>query len=169
MADFNRMLRKATNSSWHLWLLNQALFYKIPFNKPHGFKIYKIEDNRMTVSIPYKRKNFNHIKGIHACALATAGEFVSGLSVLRFINPAEYRMILQSIHVNYLYQAKMDAYASIELRKDFVEQNIIKPLQSQDSVAVELVSEIFDSQNNKLCDCTTVWQVKPWSKIKTKL
>lgn len=169
MADFNQMLLKASRSSTHLFLLNIALSFKIPFNKPHGFRIHSIDNDKLSVRIPFKKKNFNHIKGIHACALATAGEFVSGLSLLRYINPAEYRMILQSIHVNYLYQAKMEAFAKIELSKDFVDQTIIKPLQSQDAVTVQLVSEIFDREQNKLCDCTTVWQVKPWNKIKTKL
>ena len=70
--NLNTITQKATNSKFYLWLLNQGLSYMIPFNKPHGFKIVKISEEKIRTKLPYKRKNLNHIKGIHACAMATA-------------------------------------------------------------------------------------------------
>ena len=83
MDTFQRAVQKARTSSFRLWLLNKALHWKIPFNKPHGIKITAITDDGFEVTVPYIRRNYNHIKGTHACCLATAGEYVVGLSLLR--------------------------------------------------------------------------------------
>lgn len=76
------LIEKAKHSKLYLKILNVMLARSIPFNKPHGFTIKEIYDDGFKISLPYKRKNLNHIKGIHACALATLAEYTSGLTLM---------------------------------------------------------------------------------------
>ncbi|MFZ9504435.1 MAG: DUF4442 domain-containing protein, partial [Cyclobacteriaceae bacterium] len=87
----------------------------VPFNKPHGFRIYSFSDWSLTTIIPYRRSNFNHLKGLHACALATISELTSGLLLIMKLNPKQYRIILQRLEMDYHFQGKMDAFGRFEI------------------------------------------------------
>ena len=76
--DIEKYIAAAKKSKFGMFKLNLGLHYVIPFNKPHGIKLIEISDDFVKTKIPYKRKNLNHIKGIHACGMATAAEFASG-------------------------------------------------------------------------------------------
>ncbi|MCC7503423.1 MAG: DUF4442 domain-containing protein, partial [Flavobacteriales bacterium] len=72
------MLSNARTSGLSRAWLNFILPWMIPFNRPHGFKVVPLPEGGISVYIPYWRINRNHIKGIHACAMATAAEMCSG-------------------------------------------------------------------------------------------
>ena len=78
------LLTKARSSGFTRWWLNHALSWLIPFNRPHGFKVNPLPEGGIRVSIPNWRVNRNHIKGIHACALATAAEMCSVRMMSRY-------------------------------------------------------------------------------------
>src|SRR5690606_9167838 len=113
--DFNKLIKHAQNSKFGLWKLNFLLQRFIPFNRPHGIKIVSLNPNRVEVNIPYKKKNLNHIKGLHACGLATAAEFSSGFLLLSRLGMENYRLIMQSLEVEYFYQGKKNATAVYEI------------------------------------------------------
>ena len=168
MFDPAVILEKAKTSKRHLKLLNFALGKKIPFNKPHGFKVVALGDMSVKVLIPYKRKNFNHIRGLHACGLATISEFATGMVLLNALDPKEYRIIMQRMEMNYHYQGKMDAYAYFEMTEEWLQEEVIVPLQEKESIVVKCEVKIHDAQNNHLTTGHIFWQVKNWSKVKTK-
>ena len=80
--DFEKYIEGAKKSRFGLFKLNFGLGFIIPFNKPHGIKVTAITDNSVSTIIPYRRKNMNHIRGVHACGMATCAEFASGLLLL---------------------------------------------------------------------------------------
>lgn len=162
-------MKKAQYSQFHRWVLNLALNRLIPFNKPHGFKVLEISDQRVKISIPYKRKNFNHIKGLHATALATLSEFTTGILLLNVLGTKKYRIILQRLDIEYHYQGKMDAVAIFGVADQWLDENIYLPLKHQDSVTVPCSVIIHDIQGNQLTTATVYWQLKPWNKVKTKV
>ena len=82
MLNRDKLIKKAQHSRFYRGVLNRMLDRLIPFNKPHGFKVLAISDHEVTTLIPYKKKNFNHIRGLHATALATLSEFTTGLMLL---------------------------------------------------------------------------------------
>jgi len=140
----------------------------IPFNKPHGFKISELGDDHVKVRIPYKRINFNHIKGIHACALATASEYSTGLVLLNKLNPKKYRIIMQKMEMNYHYQGKMDVIVSYSVKDDWLTTNVRTPLEQHDAVVIDCEVQSHDIQGNHLTTGHIFWQVKSWDKVKTK-
>jgi acyl-coenzyme A thioesterase PaaI-like protein len=160
---------KAQKGGFWLWMLNRALQYTIPFNKPHGIVVTRITDDGIETQIPYKRKNLNHIKGIHACGLATVAEFTSGLVLLSKLGATEYRLIMESIEVKYHYQAKSAATARFEIDDNRLQNEITGPLKTEDAVYIRCEIPVHDKANNLLCTAYTNWQVKSWKKVKTKL
>ncbi len=168
MIDPAVLLEKAKTSKRHLRMLNFGLKRMIPFNKPHGFDVVEIGDRSVKILIPYKRKNFNHIKGLHACGLATISEYATGMVLLNTLDPKEYRIIMQRMEMDYHYQGKMDAYASFSVTDEWLEKEVIAPLKSAESVVVKCEVKIHDAQNNHLTTGNIFWQVKNWSKVKTK-
>jgi hypothetical protein len=169
IAMFQKMiLARARHSAFFLGLLNWQLFRLIPFNKPHGIKLSKIETWSITASLPYRKSNFNHISGLHACALATLTEFTSGLMLTLKLDAKKYRLILQRLEMDYHYQGKMEAYATFAISEEWIDDHVMTPLESADAVVVPCTVLIFDQQGNKLTTGTVYWQIKLWSKVRTK-
>lgn len=167
--DLKKLINKARGSSFNLWVLNQALSLAIPFNRPHGFKVRKITETDIEITIPYKRKNLNHIKGLHACALATLSEFTAGLLLAYRLDPAKYRTVLRTINMQYHYQGKMDALARYSISEEWLREKVLEPLQKEEAIYVLCEVKTYDTQGNHLCTGTTEWQVKNWSKVNLKV
>lgn len=166
--DVAKILEKAKHSAFWLWVLNLAHPFQVPFNRPHGFEIVTFSDNLLKVRIPYRRRNLNHIRGLHACALATVSEFTTGFLLLARLDGTRYRMIMQRIEIDYHYQGKMDSFAEFAVTDDWLQSSILKPLETNDAVVVLCIIKIHDAKGNHLTTGKVFWQFKNWSKVKTK-
>lgn len=162
------LMQAAKTSSFKLWLLNFLLARGIPFNAPHGFKISAIKDDAVSTTAVYKRRNFNHVRGIHACAIATISEFSAGATLMMRFNPAEYRCIMSHLEVDYFYQAKQAIVAKTHLPDaDLVETS--EQLKTQDKVIKVIKTEVHDKDDNHIATVITHWQLKSWAKVRTKV
>jgi hypothetical protein len=169
MFDPNAVLQKAKSSAFYLKVLNWSLNRMIPFNKPHGFKIQEISDYRLKTLIPYRKSNFNHIRGLHACSLATISEFTTGFLLVSKLDSKKYRLIMQRLEMDYHYQGKMDATAEFEISEAWMQEIIYTPLQSSESVVAVCEVRIHDIKGNHLTTGKVYWQIKDWAKVKTKV
>lgn len=169
MKKVNELLNKAKKSSFYLWLLNRLLWRMIPFNGPHKLLILAVSDNQLNIMLPYRKANLNHIKGLHACALATLCEYTCGLQLMNVLDASAYRIILQKLEIEYVYQAKSAVIASFSLSKSQAEDLILKPLLLVDSVVHTFDLTVTDSSARPICTAKITWQVKPWAKVRTKV
>lgn len=167
--NVTRIVDKAKKSELYLRILNLGLNSQVPFNKPHHFKIVEISDNHLKTMVPYRKSNFNHIKGIHACALATLSEFTTGFLLLTKLNPKKYRLIMHSLSMDYHYQAKMDSYASFFISQEWLDELIYKPLEVGEKVLVDCEVKIYDKDSNHISTGMVKWQIKSWEQVKTKI
>lgn len=163
-----RLLANARLSTFARSWANLVLSFSIPFNRPHGFRVVPLKEGGISVEVPYWRINRNHIKGIHACALATAAEMCSGLSVLERLDPTQYRMIMRELRMQYHYQAKERTIAKAAPAEKEIEENVVVPLRTQDAAEYTSVVLLHDRTGNHIATGTVTWQVKPWSKVRTK-
>jgi acyl-coenzyme A thioesterase PaaI-like protein len=163
------LLRKARTSPLRLRLLNLLLGRVIPFNRPHGFAIERIESDKIITRAPYRRRNHNHIRGIHACAIATVAEFSSGLILLAKLDPSKYRLIMARLEIDYLYQAKQEIFATTILDEPLLQEKILLPLQQEAAVNFTQETLVTDQQGNQVASARITWQVKPWDKVRTRL
>ncbi len=167
--DQQKLIENAKTKKFGLMKLNFLLSKLIPFNKPHGIKITSISDYKIETIIPYKRKNLNHIKGVHACGMATCAEFASGFLLISKLGFNNYRLIMESIEVKYHYQAKTHIYARFEISENWLQDQIFKPIKEEGVVFIKCEINLFDTANNHVATAHTNWQIKDWQKVKTKV
>jgi acyl-coenzyme A thioesterase PaaI-like protein len=159
---------KAKHSGFYLWMLNFFFDRMVPFNLPHKFRITYIGDSNVKTLLPYRKRNLNHVKGLHACALATLTEMTSGFMLAVKLDPTKFRLILRRLEIDYMYQGKMDAVCEFSLTPEWMKDNIYDPLSRTDSVDIIADVKIFDVKGNQLTLGKAHWQVKPWAKVRTK-
>ncbi|HYC85810.1 MAG TPA: DUF4442 domain-containing protein [Chryseosolibacter sp.] len=163
------IIDKAKKSAFYKKVLGWSLDRMIPFNKPHDFAIVELSNDHLKTCIPYKKRNFNHIRGLHACALATLSEFTTGFLLITRLDVKKYRLIMQRLEMDYHYQGKMDAFAEFRISEQWLSENIYEPLKKAESAVVICEVKIHDEKGNHLTTGKVHWQVKDWSKVKTKL
>jgi acyl-coenzyme A thioesterase PaaI-like protein len=163
-----KLIEKAKTSSFYLWLLNKSFDRMIPFNRPHGFRIIEIGAYHVRTRLPYKTKNLNHLKGLHACALATLTEITGGLIFVTQLDPEKYRIILKKLEVEYKYQGKTSAFGEFRITDSWMAEKVINPLKTAESVEVVSEVNIVDEKGNQLTQGRATWQIKGWDKVKTK-
>lgn len=166
--NLQSLIKKAENSPFWRFVLNFGLSRAVPFNRPHGFKITAITGNSIEVKIPYKTLNFNHIKGLHACGLATVTEYATGCLLLNKLDPDKYRLIMQKFEMQFHYQGKTDAFCRFSVSDDWMQSQIFLPIKESGAVIVECEAKIHDKNGNHLCTGKVFWQVKSWDKVKTQ-
>ncbi len=165
--NLEKLFQKAKDSSLQRWILNKGLSAKIPFNSPHKFSIDSVTDDGLNISLPYIRRNQNHIGGIHACALATLCEYITGLCISRKFSPDEYRIILKEIRMTYHYQAKIKVVSSFGLNQSVITE-MLAELKSADAIFRSFEVEIYDEEKNHICTGNIQWQIKSKNKVNTK-
>lgn len=161
------LTRKAKTSKWALALLNYFLNTRIPFNKPHRLKIEEISDEQIVLRLPYRKRNLNHLKGLHACAMATLCEVTSGFFLLSRLDPKRYRLILSKLEMEYHWQAKQSAWASFSLSDEEI-LALKDKLQEEGKTTISCELKIFDDDYKHLATGTAYWQLKDWQKTKVK-
>jgi acyl-coenzyme A thioesterase PaaI-like protein len=165
--DTAQLICKAKTSAFYRKLLNFALWRVVPFNKTHRPQITALTDDEVRMMLPFIRANKNHVGGIHACALATLCEYVCGLCLLMNLNPKEYRIVMKSLQMTYHYQAKTAVKARFRLSHEWIEKEILNPLQQAESVFNEFVVDVYDENEVHICTGTINWQIKSWDKVRT--
>lgn len=163
------LIARARTSAFSRWWLNTILRWKIPFNRPHGFRVAPLREGGIAVHVPYWRINLNHIRGIHACCLATAAEYCSGLALLEHLDATRYRLIMKTLHMEYHYQAKASARATYTIDPGLLEKDILRPLQNDEPVLFIALLPLHDELGNHLATGHITWQIKPWQKVRTAI
>jgi acyl-coenzyme A thioesterase PaaI-like protein len=169
MDRLSTLVNKARRSGFYLWLLNRVLQGLVPFNRPHKIRVTEIGEEELVMTAPYIRQNRNHIRGIHACLLATLCEYVSGLSLLLHFSPKDYRIILKNIHMTYHYQAKTAVTVKFRITAEEIQRSILGPLKTEEAVFREFSVEVYDAGGNHICTGLINWQIKSWSHVKMKV
>lgn len=168
MKDLKSVLVKAGSNPSLLKMLNPALRRMIPFNRPHRFSVKELTSEKCVVTIPFRKSNLNHLKGIHACALSTACEYSSGLLILRHLGTKDYRLIMRSLKTDYLYQGKEEVEAVFKFSEKEVLENLIPKLNNDGVVDLKCEINAFDLSGNHICTTECLWQIKQWKKVKTE-
>lgn len=158
------------NNSSHkraLFALSKILDNKIAFNAPHKLKIESMEVDEVIVSMPLIKLNTNHLGSIHACAMATMGEYPAGLLLIKNFGFNRYRLIMRELGITFHKQAVTNLSAVVSL-----EQKIISQLESELSEIgtseIKLQTIITNSESEVVAEVLTTWHLKNWEKVKFK-
>ena len=136
----------------------------IPFNHPHKFKFIELSDKRTQVRIPYIKNNKNHLGGLHACSIATAGEYAAGLSLIKRFGISKYRLIMGSLRAEYHKQAITDLTSKVSLDQAEVDR-ILSELKEHNKTEIELCAKLYNDSEECIAEVFTTWQLKNWDKV----
>ncbi|GIV36935.1 MAG: hypothetical protein KatS3mg032_1314 [Cyclobacteriaceae bacterium] len=163
------LVQRARTSALWRWVLNRALHRFIPFNRPHRFTIEALGDDFVQVRLPFRKNNLNHIRGLHACALATLAEYTTGFMLVQKLNARQYRLIMKKLEMEYHYQGKSDAVARFGITHHWLQEKVMEPLRHREAVEVVCEVTLHDAQHNHLATGKVCWHIKPWQAVKTKV
>ncbi|MEZ4752006.1 MAG: DUF4442 domain-containing protein [Bdellovibrionota bacterium] len=146
-----------------LTVLNTLLTIGIPFNKGLGLRLFEFTEKKVVVKSLPKRRRRNHVGGAHACALALLGEYPAGLLVAQQFPFSEYRIIIGELKVEYEKQGRGVLFSEVEAPDSwptFDGQN--------DDLWITLKTTIHNESREVVARAETRWQIKPWSKVRSK-
>ena len=149
------------------WLFGRIMQEVIPFNRPHRISVLEVSAKGCKVFLPDRRRNRNHLGTMHACAIATAAEYVSGLNVVEACDMSDFRLIMSKIVVDYIRRPNGSCIAESSLSKS--DLNLInKRLDAEGVAKFSMLSTVTDSKNETVAKATIHWQVKSWEKVHVK-
>lgn len=169
MKTMYRLIDKllANPTKLNVMALDKLLTVGIPFNAPHGFRIKGISEDEVRISLPNRKLNHNHIGGIHACAMATVGEYCAGLSLLSSFGISKYRLIMSEMNVTYSYQGRRDLEGVCSPRQ--IDKEAIQSALNNDGKYIQRLETIIrEVDGREVAKVVTHWQLKIWEQVKTK-
>lgn len=117
------------------------------------------------ISLPHLKRNLNHIGTMHACALATCGEFAAGLCLLEAFDLGEHRLIMSKLEARY-HKRPAGAVLAIAALESSVLTDIGVQLDDVGKATCTMKTELQDGEGTHCVTVLTDWQIKRWSQVK---
>ena len=134
--------------------LGKALFSKImgwiiPYTGTISPSIQKIEPGFAEVQLRDRRKIRNHLRSVHALALANVGEFCCGLALFSRA-PAKAQAILVELNCSYLKKARglLTATSRFDVTEFQTDTNYL------------LTAEVRDAAHEVVAVVKTTWRIR---------
>ena len=131
----------------------------VPFNRPHRLKILQLSGGSCTVELPKRRRNLNHLGTMHACAMATAAEYASGLCLLHAFGIEDVRLIMSHMEVSYTRRAQTSCTARAGCSAEDVEA-LRKVIQKEGRAPLTLTSVVCDAEGQEVARAEIQWHLK---------
>jgi acyl-coenzyme A thioesterase PaaI-like protein len=137
------------------WLTSFALGNVVPMVGSAGLRFEELSNERVVVSLRNRRKVQNHIKGLHAAAMALLAETATGFCVGMNV-PDDKLPLIKTMKVDYLKRAQGDMKAVAQLRPEQIQQ-----IRTQDKGEVTVPVSITDESGGEPIQCEMVWAWVP--------
>lgn len=133
------------------WLFARLLGRTVPYSATIRPRFLLLEPGRARVEIRERRRLRNHLRSVHAIALANLGELASGLAMTLAL-PRDARGIPIRIEMEYLKKARGRITA---------EGRAAPPARVEGETEAEAVAELSDGDGDVVARMTVVWRLGP--------
>ncbi|KHF76229.1 DUF4442 domain-containing protein [Acinetobacter vivianii] len=160
MAKDNRLYKLVKTTSKFPKGIRSTLWSKafgrvVPMVGTANIRYLEVDKDHVTVRIENQRNMQNHIKGVHAAAMAllaeTATGFLTGLHV-----PDDRILLIKSLHVDYLKVAQGGLTATASLSTD--QQKFIAENEKGELL---IPVNVTDDSGNEPIQCQMLWAWLP--------
>ena len=135
------------------WLFHRILFRLVPYSGSTGARVTTLEPGRADVRLPDRRAVRNHLRSIHALALANVGELASGLAMLTAL-PTGVRGIVTGLEIDFHAKARGTVTASARPAVPVVDG-------STGSVEHRVRAEIRNEEGEVVATTHVRWRLSP--------
>ncbi len=132
------------------WLFSRFLGFMIPYTGSVSSDVVHLEPGHAIVTLKDRRKVRNHLRSVHAIALANVAELSTGLAVLSGM-PSGYNGILIGLDVTYTKKAR--GVLTIEC------QCTVPAFSERTEIPVE--TRIIDAAGDTVTTATARWLIGP--------
>lgn len=141
--------------AWQPFVASFMLGKVVPMVGSAGLRFDVLTPERVVVSVRNRRRVQNHIKGVHAAAMALLAETATGFCVGMNL-PDDKLPLIKSMHVDYLRRAQGDMKAEASLTPEQIQQ-----ILTQDKGEVTVAVNITDSSGQAPIAAQMVWAWVP--------
>ena len=123
----------------------------IPYSSTIRFRVSELAPGHTVVVIKDRKRVRNHLRSVHAIALANLGELSSGLAVISMV-PDAMRGIITHFEIAYHKKARGLISASASFKHD---------IDTKQSSEYEVQSTLRDEQGDSVAIFTAHWLIGP--------
>lgn len=134
------------------WLFSRLLGFMIPYSGTIGATVIRLDPGHVRVRVRERRKIRNHLRSVHAIALANVGELSTGLALVGALGP-EARGILTGLDVRYEKKARGTLEAEARCEVPTVRESMDRAVRS----------EVRDRTGDVVATVTAHWRLGPVS------
>lgn len=133
------------------WLFSRLLGRFAPYSGSIGANIVKLEPGYALLALRDRRRVRNHLRSVHAIALANLGELTSGLAVMSAL-PKGIRGIITGLTMEYLKKARGRLVAESRCDPPSIPEGA-------DDIVYEVITEIRDNQAEIVARARVMWRL----------
>jgi acyl-coenzyme A thioesterase PaaI-like protein len=139
-------------------LITKAFSSQVPFVGTAGLRFEEMEEGRVVVTLSNRRKVRNHLRGIHASAMALLAETATG-AVLGMTLPDTHIPLMKTTHVDYVRRCKGNLRAEATLPPE-LRQRVLTEDKGDFAVPIR----VTDEEGQEPVKCQMVWAWIPKKK-----
>jgi acyl-coenzyme A thioesterase PaaI-like protein len=132
------------------WLFSRILGWLIPYTGTIGANVKQLRPGYAQIQLREHRRIRNHLRSVHALALANLGELTSGMAMFASL-PVDVRGIPTKLTIEYYKKARGMLTA---------ESYVTPPSVSVDT-DFEIFAEICDADGDVVARTTAIWRLSP--------
>ncbi len=142
--------QRFSNKPGGKWLFSRIIGFTVPYTGSIAANVALLEPGHGKITLRERRKISNHLRSVHAIALANLSEMVTGLTLLNSL-PDNARGILTSMQIQYHKKAR--GLLTAECVCEIPENNAEREMQ--------VSGEIKDEVGEVVATATATWRIGP--------
>lgn len=132
------------------WLFSRLLGFMVPYTGSIRATVEHFEPGHARVRLRDRRRVRNHLRSVHAIALANVGEVTTGLALIGSVG-SDVRAILTGLDVRYTKKARGPLVAESECQVPHVTESIDLPVEAT----------VRDASSDVVATVTAHWRLGP--------